>query len=127
MTLSAGILESQNVADERGLIYVWGLPFAAVRAFEIRSVPAGARRAGHAHRTCNQIIGCSAGSFLLRLTPQNRAVREWPMVPGMKVLVPHLHWIELLDISIDAVVDVLCSEPYSPPITDFDAFQRGTR
>jgi hypothetical protein len=126
MTLAAGILESQKVADERGLVHVWRLPFAAVRAFEIRSVPVGARRGGHAHRTCDQVIGCSAGSFLLRVTPQNRPMRELLMVPGMKVLVPRLHWIELLDFSFDAVVDVLCSEPYSPPITDFNEFQQAT-
>jgi hypothetical protein len=41
------------------------------------------------------------------------------------VLVPRMHWIVLSDFSPDAVVTVLCSEPYTPPITDFEEFVKG--
>ena len=120
-------LEPKVFPSETGTLRVWDLPWKAVREFDIGGVPYRATRGKHAHRTCDQIIRCVCGAPKLNgafvLTTFDGPIgTDWTMYSGDAVLVPRMHWIELSHFSPDAVATVLCSEPYTPPITDFDEF-----
>lgn len=122
--MTASILHAQQFLNLTGTLRVWDLPWPAVREFEIRGVPPDASRGNHAHKTCDQIIRCSAGQFMLTTQTSDKSIRAWPMTPGFAILVPRMNWIVLNEFSKDAVVTVLCSEEYKPPITDFEEFLR---
>src|ERR1041385_3119368 len=115
-------LKPQRFIGDTGVLNVWDLPWPCVREFEIRGVVNGATRGNHAHRTCDQIIRCSAGSFFLTTQNGDDGIHGWDMGVGMAVLVPRMNWIVLSEFSPSAVATVLCSEPYSEPISNFDEF-----
>lgn len=118
------ILHSERHISDTGVLQVWIPPWPVVREFEIRGVKPGAIRGHHAHRTCDQIIRCSSGRFLLTTQTSDKSLRAWPMNPGDAILVPRMNWIELSEFTENAVATVLCSEGYVPPITDFEEFLR---
>ena len=122
--MSAIIRKPAEFYDVSGELRVWNLPWEAVREFEIRNVPPRVIRGRHAHQTCKQLIQSSAGSFVVTLKTNSVDSEVIQVHPGIAVEVNPMHWIELSEFSSDAVVTVLCSEPYTPPIADFDEFLR---
>lgn len=114
--------------ETRGLLGVTEfsqLPFVPKRMFWISRVPSGASRAGHAHRTCTQLLIGLSGSILARVTPQNGSPTETALSIGKSLLIPPHHWLVLSDFSPGSVLGVLASEPYSPReyITDYVEFE----
>jgi hypothetical protein len=114
--------------ETRGLLGVTEfsqLPFVPKRMFWITGVPSGASRAGHAHRTCTQLLIGLSGSVVTRVTPQNGSTTEVTLSIGSSLLIPPHHWLELSDFSPSSVLGVLASEPYSPHeyVTDYDEFE----
>jgi hypothetical protein len=109
-------------------VRVWDLPWPVVRQFEIRGVPEGETRGNHAHRTCRQIVQCPAGSFKLHAywydEHRMQHLFDRTVCPGVSVEIPPLHWIVMSGFSLDAVASVLCSEPYTVPISDWEEFLR---
>lgn len=91
------------------------LPFAPKRMFWIQDVPPGAVRGNHAHRTCSQQLFVMSGSV---------TVNTLPMTAGGRFYLPPLTWTTLEHFSADAIVLVLCSEPYDAAdyIHDKDEF-----
>lgn len=124
--MPATLLEPQIIPSRSAVVRVWDLPWPVVRQFEIRGVPEGETRGNHAHRTCRQIVQCPAGSFCLQVSsPKIQNVLNahlWGMVPGLSIEIPPLHWIVMSGFSLDAVANVLCSEPYAVPISDWQEF-----
>ena len=113
-------LQSQDKSGNRGTLHIWKLPFAVVRMFQISDVPPGEYRGKHAHKTCEQIIICTAGSFYL--TTSAKTERRWYMRPGRAVYVPARHWITLDDFSADGTALVLASEEYTEPVSNWAEF-----
>lgn len=125
MQLEAVLIKASEFSDSRGVCRVLDkLPFPVVRSFTITNVPPGSVRGGHAHALCQQIIECSAGSFVVNITDRNRAMMTWTLTPGEAVHVPQQHWILLASFTDDAVCTVLASEQYSEPIRDYEEFIR---
>src|SRR3990167_8199188 len=115
---------TQLFQDESGTLHVLNtLPFPAVRAFAIAKVPQGQTRGHHAHRACEQVAYCVAGGCRLELS-NGRTGRNCELTPGAAVHIPALTWIVLRDFTPEAVVVVLASEAYSPPISDEAEFLR---
>lgn len=118
----------RSFKDDRGLLTFAeeskDLPFPLKRLFWITDVPAGAKRGGHAHMTCKEIVCCVRGSF--RLTVSNGAdQREFLMdKPDYAVIIPEGVWCSLEGFAKDTVVVVGASEDYSTEgyIRDFDEF-----
>src|SRR3954447_1951806 len=111
------MIELPRIQDPRGnLTFIEGdnhAPFEIKRVFYLYDVPGGASRAGHALKTCHQMIIASAGSFDVivddgfdkRVFSLNRSYYG--------LYLPPLLWRELENFSSSSVCTVLASERYS--------------
>lgn len=114
--------------DERGRLGVtefWQLPFVPKRMFWISGVPTGISRAGHAHRTCTQLLIVLSGSVVATVKPRHGSKVDTMIGVGNSLLIPPHHWLELSAFSSSSVLAVLASEPYSQEeyITDYLDFE----
>ena len=111
------MIELPRIQDPRGnLTFIEGdnhAPFEIKRVFYLYDVPGGASRAGHALKTCHQMIIASAGSFDVivddgfdkRVFALNRSYYG--------LYLPPLLWRELENFSSNSVCTVLASQRYS--------------
>ena len=89
------------------------VPFAIERVFWIYDVPAEARRGGHAHRTCAELVVPVSGAFTM-VVDDGRCHRSVRMDnPCEGILVPAGVWCELIDFEPATVLVVMASQPYS--------------
>jgi UDP-2-acetamido-3-amino-2,3-dideoxy-glucuronate N-acetyltransferase len=118
-------------ADSRGtLVAADGaeeLPFPPVRYFLIHGVPADATRARHALRHGHELISCVAGACTIELRWGSGHATHRLADPATALHLPPWVWVECRGFSEDAVLLVLCSEPYDPAdqITDIAEFEAG--
>jgi hypothetical protein len=111
------LIQLPKVDDPRGsLSFVEGggrIPFEIKRVFYIYEIPAGATRAGHAQRTCEQLIVAVSGAF--DVISDDGATRSHRRLDSAHCgfYVPPLTWLELENFTPGAVCLVLASEPYS--------------
>src|SRR4051812_23639120 len=99
------LVKLPNLVDERGnLILVQdGIrsPFKVDRVFCIFGVPAGARRAGHALRTCEELIVAVSGAFDV-ISDDGRSRNRRRLASAESGLyVPPLTWLVLEDFAHD--------------------------
>ena len=111
------LLSLPKMADPRGnLSFVESgkhIPFDIKRVFYLYDVPGGETRAGHALRTCSQLVIAVMGSFDLILD-DGKARKTFHLNRAYQaVLVPPAIWRELGNFSSGAVSLVLASEGYS--------------
>jgi dTDP-4-dehydrorhamnose 3,5-epimerase-like enzyme len=111
------LIDLPKIQDPRGnLTFVEGgrhVPFEIKRVFYLYDVPGGETRAGHALKTCFQLVTAVMGSFDLilddgkerKIFTLNRAYQA--------VLIPPTVWRELENFSSGAVCMVLASEGYN--------------
>lgn len=118
----------RSFMDERGLLTFAeesdDIPFPLKRIFWITDVPTGAKRGGHAHMTCKEIVCCVKGSFRL-IIKNGKESREFILdKPDYAVIIPEGVWCSLEDFAQDTVVVVGASEEYSVQgyIRDYDEF-----
>jgi dTDP-4-dehydrorhamnose 3,5-epimerase-like enzyme len=120
-----------SIADARGTLMVAdageGLPFSAVRYFLIGDVPPGAVRARHAQRHGEELISCLVGGCTVELWWDGGHAAHRLAEPDTALFVPPWVWVECGEFSEDALLLVLCSQPYDPgdQITDFAEFEAG--
>jgi dTDP-4-dehydrorhamnose 3,5-epimerase-like enzyme len=111
------LLHLFSVEDARGVLAVAegeDLPFSVARYFVVRDVPAGAARGRHLQLEGQELISCVAGACTVELRwPDGEATHRLDG-PGQALYVPPGIWIECRDFSPDAVLLVLCSDPYDP-------------
>lgn len=114
--------------DHRGLLTfveeTKDFPFQLKRMFWITDVPSGARRGGHAHNTCMEIVCCICGRFRLVLDNGRDRCEFVLDSPTYAVIIPAGVWCLLEDFSKDCVVLVGASEEYSLDgyVKDYDEF-----
>lgn len=102
--------------DERGsLTFATAgqeIPFPVQRVFWIHDIPEGARRGGHCHNTCSEVVVAVSGAF--RMVVDDGHVRGSVRMgsPGLGILVPAGMWCELVDFEPGTVVMVMASHPY---------------
>lgn len=100
------------------------LPFTPQRIFAVYDVPSKDVRGQHAHRKCQQLLICLAGSVTCLLDDgQSRTVTVLDS-PGRSLHIPTLTWGSQYHYSSDAVLLVLASHPYDDAdyIRDYQQF-----
>jgi dTDP-4-dehydrorhamnose 3,5-epimerase-like enzyme len=116
------------IHDRRGnLTFVEGdrhAPFAIKRVYYLYDVPGGATRAGHAHRSLQQLLIAVSGSFDVVL--DDGVTREVVTLNRSYIglVIPQLVWREIENFSSGSVCLVLASEHYDEAdyIHDYDEF-----
>lgn len=111
------ILDLPRIHDPRGnLTFIEGgrhIPFEIKRVFYLYDVPGGEARAGHALKTCQQLLVAVMGSFDVVLDDGESKQRIQLNRAYQAVLIPPLVWRELENFSSGAVCLVLASEGYA--------------
>lgn len=107
----------RSFRDARGLLTFAeehnDIPFTLKRIFWITDVPPGAKRGGHAHNTCMEIVCCLQGRFRLVLD-NGRERRNFILdSPTYAIIIPAGVWCSLEDFSNGSVVLVGASEEFS--------------
>jgi hypothetical protein len=110
------LIELPKITDPRGnLTFIEGqkhIPFDIKRLFHLYDVPGGERRAGHALKTCHQLLIAMSGSFDV-LVDDGRRKQLYHLNRSYHGLyVPPLIWREIDNFSSGSVCAVLASEPY---------------
>jgi len=127
------IIDLPKIQDPRGnLTFLEGgrhVPFDIKRIFYLYDVPGGASRAGHALKSCQQLLIAVSGSFAVTL--DNGKKREVVRLNRSHIglLIPPLMWREIDDFSSGAVCLVLASAPYaeSDYFRSYDDFRAAVR
>jgi UDP-2-acetamido-3-amino-2,3-dideoxy-glucuronate N-acetyltransferase len=125
------VVKLTSVAEARGtLIAAEGeevLPFPAVRYFLIHDVPPEATRAQHALRRGKELLSCPVGACTVELWWHGGHAVHKLADPASALYLPPWVWVECREFSDDALLLVLCSQPYDPGdhITDFGEFEAG--
>jgi len=134
-TTEAGcrIIALPKIADVRGnLSFIESynhIPFEIQRVFYLYDVPGGETRAGHALKTCVQLLIAVSGSFEA-VIDDGRHKQEYLLnLPYQGLLIPSLFWRELKNFSSGSVCLVLASQPYdeSNYIRDYQEFVKTTQ
>jgi dTDP-4-dehydrorhamnose 3,5-epimerase-like enzyme len=112
----ARIIELPKIYDPRGnLTFVEGgrhIPFDIKRVYYLYDVPGGESRAGHAHKTLEQLMIAISGSF--DITIDDGTVRRKYHLNRSYVglYIPNMLWREIDNFSSGAVCLVLASSHY---------------
>lgn len=114
----AKLVDLPKIPDARGsLSFVQGgsqLPFEIERCYWIYDVPGGEERYGRALRSTSELIVALSGSFDVRLVDGLGREQTFSLNRGYKgVLVPPMHWRELVNFSTNSVAMVIASTVYS--------------
>jgi UDP-2-acetamido-3-amino-2,3-dideoxy-glucuronate N-acetyltransferase len=100
------------------------LPFRPQRVFAVFAVPSESVRGAHAHRTCSQLLVCTAGSVSCLV--DDGATRDEVRLerPDVALHVPPMIWGTQWRYTRDAVLLVLASHPYDAAdyIRDYEEF-----
>lgn len=125
-------LDLPKIADVRGNLTViesaQTIPFEIKRIYYLYDIPAGATRAGHAHKELSQIFVALSGSFNILLNDGNESKEFQLNRPYQGLYVCPMIWRELSNFSSGSVCLVLASEFYSEEdyYRDYDTFIKAT-
>lgn len=123
------ILEFPVVHDVRGdLAFIENgrhIPFDVKRVYYLYHVPVGESRAGHAHKSLEQVLIAVSGSFLVILDTGTSRVEYRLSSARVGLYVPPGVWREITDFSEGAVCLVLASDFYdeSDYYRNYDQFK----
>ena len=110
------IVELPRINDPRGnLTFIEGgrhVPFEIKRVYYLYDVPSGATRAGHGHRTLEQVIIAMSGSFDVTLDDGRERQRFHLNRSYYGLRVVPMMWREIDNFSSGSVCMVLASEYY---------------
>ena len=123
------ILDLPKIVDPRGNLTVAeemkNVPFDIARVYWTYDIPAGERRGGHAHRSCQEVIIAVSGSFDVTLDDGHcgKAIHHVNH-PYQGLYVGTNVWRTLEDFSSGSVCLVLASELFDEDeyIYDYDEF-----
>lgn len=107
-----------------GVVEFNSLNFVPQRIYWIADVPQDSERGHHAHKTLNQLFILMKGSLTVELSQgHTKSLYELSSV-GNSLSIPPGLWRNILNASPDAVLLVLCDQPYSEDdyIRDFDRY-----
>jgi hypothetical protein len=127
------LLELPKINDPRGnLTFLENgdfLPFDMNRIFFLYDVPGGARRAGHALKSCSQILVATSGSFDVVLSDGVQTRKVQLNRPYYGLHIPPRIWRELENFSSGSVCLVIASEAYDEQgyYRDFESFRRAVQ
>ena len=99
-----GSLAAIELADD--------LPFVPQRFFTVFGVPSAHVRGEHAHRLCDQVLICLAGSVTVLVDDGNQRNEVVLSDPSAAVYIPAMVWGSQFRFSSDAVLGVFASRKY---------------
>ncbi len=113
---SCRLIDLPKIHDPRGnLTFVEGgrhIPFDIKRVYYLYDVPGGESRAGHAHRTLEQLLIAMSGSFDVTLDDGSIRQKFHLNRSHIGLYVPKLLWREIDNFSSGAVCMVIASAFY---------------
>ncbi len=127
------IIELPKIADPRGnLTFIEEnkhIPYDIKRVFFLYDVPGGENRAGHALKTCHQLLIATSGSFDVTLDDGREKKTFHLNRPYHGLSIPPLFWREIDNFSSGSVCMVLASEFYSENdyYREYDEFSKVVR
>lgn len=108
------IIELPKIGDPRGnLTFIEGernIPFEIKRVYYLYDVPGGATRAGHGHRTLQQLVIAMSGSFDVTLDDGTNKKRYSLNRSYCGLYVAPMMWREIDNFSSGSVCMVLASD-----------------
>jgi UDP-2-acetamido-3-amino-2,3-dideoxy-glucuronate N-acetyltransferase len=114
----ARLLTVHRADDLRGSLAVLelasDLPFVPQRFFTVFGVPSEHVRGEHAHRLCDQVLVCLAGSVMVLVDDGDRRSEVELADPSLALYIPAMVWGSQFRFSSDAVLAVFASRPYEP-------------
>jgi len=118
MSLKDGrLIELPKIGDPRGnLTFIEEnkhIPYDIKRVFFLYDVPGGENRAGHALKTCDQLLIAASGSFNVTLDDGRKKETFHLNRSYYGLHIPPLVWREINNFSSGSVCMVLASEFYS--------------
>lgn len=119
---------AQDLRGSLSAIEFSALPFVPQRFFSVFAVPSADVRGQHAHRRCEQLLVCLAGSVdCLVDDGESRATYRLDS-SAVGLYMPSMTWGSQFNYSSDAVLGVFASLPYDNAdyIRDYDEFRRLT-
>ena len=127
------IIELPKIADPRGnLTFIEAerhLPFEIKRVYYLYDVPGGAKRAGHGHKTLEQLMIAMSGSFDVELD-DGRAKQKYHLNRSYCGLyIPPMIWRSIDNFSSGSVCMVLASDSFkeSDYYRDYPEFLRAAK
>jgi len=118
------IIELNKIADPRGnLTFLEGgrnIPFEIKRVYYLYDVPGGATRAGHGHKTLQQLVIAMSGSFDVTLDDGTKKKKYHLNRSYCGLYVAPMMWREIDNFSSGSVCVVLASDFYD----EADYFRR---
>ena len=127
------IVELPKISDPRGnLTFIEGgkhVPFEIKRAYYLYDVPGGATRAGHGHKTLEQLMIAMSGSFDVELDDGHTKKKFHLNRSYYGLYVPSMIWRDIDNFSSGSVCMVLASEGFDEAdyYRDYDEFLRAAR
>jgi len=124
------IIELKKIADRRGNLTSIeagaDVPFEIKRVYYLYDVPGGATRAGHAHRSLEQLIIAMSGSFDIELDDGISRAKYHLNRPYFGLYVPQMIWRDINNFSSGSVCMSLASDHYqeSDYYRDYDEFKK---
>ena len=117
-----------KIEDYRGNLSVIEkdiIPFAIKRVYYLYDVPAGAERAGHAHKKQKAFLIALSGSFEVVLKTKNKEEHVVLNKPFEGLLIENGIWREIINFSSGAVCLVIASDVFDEDdyIRDFEVFK----
>jgi len=126
-------IELPKISDPRGnLTFIESehhVPFEIKRVYYLYDVPGGATRAGHGHKTLEQLMIAMSGSFDVELD-DGRAKKKYHLNRSTYGLyIPRMIWREIDNFSSGSVCMVLASEFFDEQdyYRDYQEFSRATK
>lgn len=127
------LIELPRIDDPRGnLTFIEGghhIPFEIKRVFYLYDVPGGATRAGHALKSCHQLLIAQSGSFDVVVDDGFQKKRYQLNRSFYGLYIPPLMWREIENFSSHSVCTVLASEFYAEDgyYREYDSFLDAAR
>ena len=124
----AKIINLQNFSDERGLLSVMterNIGFEFSRVYFIKDVPKNTVRGDHAHVYTTQFLVCLSGECKIKINNGFKTTHVKLKDPKSGLLIPPMHWSEIVYNQKDTILLVLASHDYDPVdyIHDYDEFK----
>lgn len=130
---SCRVIELPRIHDVRGnLTFVEGgrhVPFEIKRVYYLYDVPGGASRAGHAHKTLQQVLVAMSGSFDVEVDDGRQRRRFHLARSYYGLLLPPMIWREIDNFSSGSVCLALASDIYEEAdyYRDYEEFLEAAR
>jgi mannose-6-phosphate isomerase-like protein (cupin superfamily) len=123
----------RQIRDHRGLLLIAEsgreIPFTPMRLFTVSEVPAGGRRAEHAHHTLEEFFICVNGACTITMDDGTTRHDIRLERPEQGLHKPPMVWVVLHSFTPDAMLLVLASDTWKDEdhIKDYDTFRRLAR